>query len=80
MLWFCVPSTTIFHVVYKISVVFLDGCSFLIDLPSPLLFRLDDVTENQKGKLFSEHDNLLVGPYFDSFRCQFPPFQSVDLL
>ena len=33
MLWFCVPSTTIRHVVYKTSVVFLDGCSFLIDLP-----------------------------------------------
>jgi len=55
-----------------LSFFFLMVCSFLIHLlhvTSPFCPRFDDLTENQKEKLFSEHGNLLVGPYFDLLNC-----------
>jgi hypothetical protein len=57
MLWFCVPSATICHVVYKISVVFLDGCSFLIDLLSPLC---SDLMMSQKIRRGSCSLNMTI--------------------
>ena len=73
LLWAYVPSTIICHAAYKINVFFLIVCSFLIHLlhvTSPFCPRFDDLTENQKEKLFSEHVNLLVGPYFDLLHCR----------
>ena len=56
-----------------LSFFFLMVCSFLIHLlhvTSPFCPRFDDLIENQKEKLFSEHVNLLVGPYFDLLNCR----------